>query len=427
MQGWVGQQWQTVDALQQMTKRQLIDRIRGSDKGNNSLRDPKNTKHASWHRGNRGHTYQHQTLSQSNPTWFCSECGTSHNNPKATRCRECKSQRTGYEPPPPKLHPINTPAVQSVLAQLRIIEKDTADLAAGAEADEAMESQDVPEQDIQTFPSHEEEIAQLQQVLSSMEGLRMSAGATAGVKARLAELQALTSPQTSLASSITLRTALKHTRDMNDKADKEEVKSIEAAQEALRKAQARLDAAKAKRDIRIANFCKEEQKLLAAVDKAEADKAPQALHSAAAATPAQLPSNISNAEILDHVVALSRTAEGRAALTMRGFSTTPQHVGRDSEPPPTQEGAQDPSELEIEHLIATLPTNLHARLAKRLTQPGVQEKQEAAATTAASAAAAVAATATQQRSAAEIERESAAARESRRASSRSPRRGGEIP
>ena len=297
-------------------------------------------------------------------------------------------------------------------------ETDETNLAEAAEEDEAMDSQEKAEEPMDP----EDEAEQLTQVLSRMEALHLGAEATAGVRARLAEIRARSSPQTSLASSITLRMALKNTRDIHEKAAKKDTRDIEAAQEALQKAQERLSAATDKRDARVVAFRAEEAKLLTALQKAEADTAP------AAAKSGGLPSSIvqqgalSTAELLDKVVALSCTEHGRAALAMRGLSTAPATSHSPMQFPATQEGTQEPTELEIERLVSTLPPHLHAGLAKRLVQPGVLDNQH------------------RPKSAAEAEREAAAAKEaaarateqrqkssegSVRSNSRSPRRGGE--
>ena len=48
-----------------------------------------------------------------------------HNNTRLAKCRSCGTARAGFDPPPHNQHPINTPSVQSVFAQLKLIESDS--------------------------------------------------------------------------------------------------------------------------------------------------------------------------------------------------------------------------------------------------------------------------------------------------------------
>ena len=74
-----------------------------------------------------------------------------------------------------------------------------------------------------------------------------------------------------------------------------------------------------------------------------------------------------DADFLDKVAAAAQTVEGRAALAARGLTTT-----ATAGVPVAQSAAPEPQEADIERLIATFPQHLHAVLAKRLVQPGVQ-------------------------------------------------------
>ena len=198
--------------------------------------------------------------------------------------------------------------------------------------------------------------------------------------------------------------------------------------EALKTAQEQLDAARVKKADLDAEFGAEEAKLLNALKKAEADTAPVAGKQGAQPSQATTQGELTSAELLDRVVALAGTEEGRAAMAERGMVVAPPSVqaqqqqqhqqqqtgeGKD-DVPLTQKGTQDPSEKDLEMLVATLPAHLHARLAKRLAQPGVQPSQA------------------QSTSAAEIQRDADAAKEAvanaadsrreGRSPSRSPRR-----
>ena len=110
----------------------------------------------------------------------------------------------------------------------------------------------------------------------------------------------------SLDTSITLWAALKNTRGIFDKATNRGLEDIESAEEAVRKAQEKLDTARAKRDERTNTFKAEEAKLLDALQKAEAEtpgciEAPQA----AATRPAT-----GDVDVLDSVTAMLETPKG---------------------------------------------------------------------------------------------------------------------
>ena len=84
---------------------------------------------------------------------------------------------------------------------------------------------------------------------------------------------------------------------------------------------------------------------------------------------------MTEADILDRVTLMAKTPEGRAALTGRGLSVDCPRLVPLAEDVigPTPAGSQEPTDLQVENLVAQLPTHLHAALAQRLVQPGVAD------------------------------------------------------
>ena len=112
----------------------------------------------------------------------------------------------------------------------------------------------------------------------------------AGVRKRLDEIAQETAASQDLATSITLRQALKRTRDLRAKTQTTDNKEVEVAKAAMAAAQSKLDAVIAKQAEHTANFDAEEAKLLEALRKAEdtptrqTTVAPPPTNSVAAAT-----------------------------------------------------------------------------------------------------------------------------------------------
>ena len=137
--------WQTVDDLVRLSKRQLIEKLRGTTGppptgSTNTQKSARGTKGIQPSDTNRWRT-QKGTTAQKPTAWYCEGCGTDHHNLASSRCRLCKQERKGFQAPPPKARPIQSPAVQSVFAQLRLIEQDEREMeqeAAVADADATM-------------------------------------------------------------------------------------------------------------------------------------------------------------------------------------------------------------------------------------------------------------------------------------------------
>ena len=94
-----------------------------------------------------------------------------------------------------------------------MIEEDEEALADSQNQDALM--QPSPKQDVKAQTITDEK-AILESMAAQMDAFKLGEEAKAGIKARLAELAVVTSPQANLASSITLRQALKRTRDLYD-------------------------------------------------------------------------------------------------------------------------------------------------------------------------------------------------------------------
>ena len=160
---------------------------------------------------------------------------------------------------------------------------------------------------------------------------------------------------------------MKRTRDLHSKAIAADAKAISEAQQAVTAAQEKLDAANATKAQREQDFLAEEAKLLEALRKAEVEPAP-------AGQPAErIPEThhaASETDLLNRIQAFVASAEGRAALAMRGIitssqPTSPPHRG-ETEIPTAQVGDVSPSESDIEALGRCLPVAYHAGLAHRL-------------------------------------------------------------
>ena len=252
----------------------------------------------------------------------------------------------------------------------------------------------------------------LERLLADAESLHLGEAAIAEIQQRIKKVTQGAAAQQELSTSSTLRQALKATRAQHMRETQAADKEEEAADQALVKAQERLDAARKRKSDLDAEFGAEEAKLLQALKKAE-EGAPEAAaqRSEEPSASATRPVELTTAELLDRVTALANTEEGRAAMAQSGLAVARAHVAAD-EVSPTQDGEQDPSDREIERLVATMPAHLHARLALRLAQPGVQASQDP------------------QHSAAALGRDAMATRNAdtrreERGSSRSPRRDGD--
>ena len=372
--------WQHVGGVgyDHMTKRQLLEKLQSL-----SGRGPSQT--AAWrtpkiHRGGTDHPRgsgsrtqagdgaQNARSPKANPAWYCAACGTHHDNPKTRKCRHCSLQRAGHSPPAGKPRPIDSAGVQSVFTQLQMIEDGEA-----AQQRDQMETTEAG--DIRNLGCPEQE--RLERMLEDAVSLKLGEATIAEVKCRITKMEAAAqalAPKVALETSITLRTALKNTRELHEKANKSDDKAVETAEEGAKKAQEHLTAAQAKRDERVKTFKQEETKLLEALKKAETGPTPGqgTLHQ----PPGQGTAGLTETALLDMITAFASTEEGRAALAVRGLATT-QTAHNQQHPAEvdfqlTQDGAQEPNEQDIENLVRKLPKQFHAKLAHRLAQPGVQ-------------------------------------------------------
>ena len=199
------------------------------------------------------------------------------------------------------------------------MQKDEEDLAAAAEAEADVAMAATPA----VQPANESDVEQLEAMLAQMAVMKFAESMMAPVRAKLAMAKTL-APKVALESSITLRTALKQTRDLHEKANSADEKAIEAAEEAVKKAQEHLTAVRTKKEERLDTFKQEESKLLAALQKAEeAEKAEggyQGQTKPVPAAPTHLHGQVTETDVLDRVVLMAQTAEGRAVLAIRGLS-----------------------------------------------------------------------------------------------------------
>ena len=325
---WQG--WQRVENLHKLSRAQLLARLRGN--GGQGHHQVQGEQHQGWRQLGRNDKV----------AWYCVECGAEHTNARLAKCRVCKAARPGYIPPPSKPRPIDSPEVKSVFQQLRLIEQDEKELA---------EMRDDLSPTPSPSPTLAEEKASLDRMLTEMVSNKVADICIAGVRKRLEDISQQMAVSQDLGTSITLRQALKRTRDLHSKMSINDNRDVEAAKAALAEAQTKLDTAIAKQAEHVAKFHAEEAKLVDALTKAEEKPKEQEV--------------VVDADVFNRLQAMHATPEGRAAMAARGIKV-------DEDISPTQPGSQEASEREVEALVGRLPARLHAALAKRLAQPGVQ-------------------------------------------------------
>ena len=142
-----------------------------------------------------------------------------------------------------------------------------------------------------------------------------------------------------------------------------------AAEAALTAAQAALTSAKAVAKQHDDAYASEEAKLLAALACVPDAPTPVQSHP----PPPSPPRELSQAELLERFSAFAASADGRAALAVRGvvIQAPVSAAGEDFQP--TQPGNLCATEADVDRLVAGLDPRMAQVLAARLTQPGVVE------------------------------------------------------